>query len=522
MQCLLARWRFLYCLILLSLFRGAGGCAEPASASKRATLSQKIESILRSNDARRGHWGIEVVRLSDGKALYTRNSDQLFLPASNMKLFTTAAAVEKLGPDFRFRTTVEVESGPGPGGRIGDLYLVGRGDPFLGYRILPDATRPESLDPPDIVLQRFADAVVVKGVVEVAGNIVADDTYFVSEPSSRGWEQDDLIYGYASPVTALAFNDNALLIRCSPGAAVGEMARIDVGPFPDFYSIHNRLRTAPERTPTRIRMERKPESRELEVWGEIALDAPMDEDSISVEDPPRWAAELFRRALIARGVTVKGEVVVRRLSQADAFASEVENLNSPRVVLAENVSQPLAEDIKIINKFSHNLHAEMLLRALGKELKGQGSVKGGIEALEDFMREVGAEDSEAVFSDGSGLSRHSIIAPHAIIRLLCHMAKSPHFAEFLESLPIAGVDGTLDDRFTGSPARGKIRAKTGTIEHVNTLSGYMNLPSGRQLAFSIMGNEHPMRAYQGKRAVDRIAAAIYEHFGGRRGAKTSK
>ena len=509
---------FLYFLLLTS----AGLRAEEKRAAKPATLSQKIESILRASEARRGHWGIEVARLSDGKVLYSRNAEQLYLPASNMKLFTTAAAIERLGPGFRFHTTVEADADVAPDGRIGDLYLVGRGDPFLGYRVLPDEPRPATSEPPDAVLQKFADQLVAKGVREVTGKLIADDTYFVFEPFSRGWEEDDLVFGYAAPVTALAFNDNALLIRFAPGLEVGAPAKVDIQPFPDYLSLNNRLVTAPERSPNRIRISREFGSMQLEVWGEISLNTDPDEDSVSVNDPSRWAAELFRRALEARGIVVAGPVEVRRISRAEAAAPGFTPQAPARVVLGEHVSEPLAEDIKIINKFSHNLHVEMLLRTLGREVKGEGSRKSGLETLKDFAKKARIEENEAVFSDGSGLSRHSIIAPRATIKLLRYMAKSPRFPVYLDSLPVAGEDGTLDNRFRRTSARGNVRAKTGTLQHVNTLSGYMDLHSGERLAFCIMGNEHPMRAYQGKRVVDRITVAIFEHFGGRAKAKRSK
>ncbi len=522
MRFLLDRCRPLFLFLLLSVLPSAGQRAEAKPAAKPATLGQKIETILRASEARRGHWGIEVVRLPDGKVLYSRNAEQLFVPASNMKLFTTAAALERLGPDFRFRTTVEADADPSPDGRVGDLYLVGRGDPFLGQRILPDEPRPASSEPPDAVLQKFADLLVAKGVREVTGNLIADDTYFVFEPFSRGWEEDDLAYGYASPVTALAFNDNALLIRFAPGPAVGAMAQIDLQPFPDFYSVNNRLVTVPENTPNRIRIERRPGSRQLDIWGEIQVDSGPDEDSVSIEDPAQWAAELFRKALETRGILVGGRVEVRRISRAEAATPGFAFQPPTRVVLAAHVSEPLAEDIKVINKFSHNLHVEMLARTLGKEVKGRGSLTEGLEAIRDFVKVARIDESETVFSDGSGLSRHSIIAPRAVIKLLRHMANSPRFPVFLDSLPVAGEDGTLDDRFLKASARGNVRAKTGTLEHVNALSGYMDLPSGERLAFSIIGNEHPMRAYQGKRVVDRITVAIYEHFGGHRKAESSK
>jgi D-alanyl-D-alanine carboxypeptidase/D-alanyl-D-alanine-endopeptidase (penicillin-binding protein 4) len=511
---LLDRNRVLCCLVLLALLRPAAVPAEVSAPAKPATLSQKIESILKSDGARRGHWGIEVARLSDGKVLYTRQAEQLYLPASNMKLFTTAVALEKLGPNFRFRTTVEADGSPDAAGRIQDLYLVGRGDPMMGHRILPDERSVENFGPPEAALQALADQVASKGVREVGGNLIADDTHFIFEPFSRGWEEDDLVYGYAAPVTALAFNDSALLLRATPGPEPGATAQITLQPFSDYFTVNNRLVTTAG-GPWRVRLRREAGSRQLDVWGEVPVGPVLDEDGVAIDDPSRWAAEVFRKALEERGIRVAGHVEVLRISRAEAAAPGFVHAAPSRIVLAERLSAPLTEDIRIINKYSHNLHVEMLLRTLGKEVKGLGSARSGIEVIENFVRDLGIKDDEAVFSDGSGLSRHSIITPRAIIRLLRHMARSPRFAAFLDSLPVAGEHGTLDDRFLRSVVRGRVRAKTGTLEHVNALSGYMDLPSGERLVFSIMGNEHPMRASQGKRVVDRITVAIYEHFSAR-------
>ena len=506
-----------FCLLLPCVALGA----EPKPTARSLSLGRKIESILRAPEARRGHWGIEVVRLSDGRVLYTRQAEQLFLPASNMKLFTTAAAIEKLGPDFRFRTTVESEAPPDTGGRVENLYLVGRGDPTLGHRVIPNPVRLQGEGPPDADVQDLARQVEERGVRQVTGNLIVDETYFLVEPYGRGWEEDDLSYGYAAPVTALAFNDNALLIRSSPGEAVGAWAQIELLPFPDYFSLNNHLTTASAGTRKRIHIERAPGSRQLDVWGEIPLGAEPDEDSVSVDDPPQWAGELFRKALAAKGIHVTGRIEIRRNSRAGAASPDSASSLPERVVLAERLSISLAEEIKTINKFSHNLHVEMLLRTLGREMNAEGSSKAGIEVLENFAKGVGIEEDEAIFADGSGLSRHSLIAPRATVKLLKFMAKSPRFPVFLDSLPIAGEDGTLDDRFERTSARGRIRAKTGTLEHVNALSGYMEMPSGERLAFSVMGNDHPMRASEGKRIVDRITVAIYEHFGGRRRTKAA-
>ena len=508
-------------LIIFLLGVALSSPALAAEASKqrvppRLTLAQRVEAILRRTEARRGLWGIEVVRLSDGRVLFTRNAEHLFLPASNMKLFTTAAAIERLGPDFRFRTTVEAEATPDSSGRVADLFLVGRGDANLGNRVLPDELQPTPREPAHAVLQRLADQVAARGVREVTGNLVADDSYFLFEPYSHGWDQEDLQWGYGAPVTALAFNDNALLLRIRPGATLAATAEVRLEPIPDYYDLNNRLATSAAGTRKRIFVERTPGSRRLDVWGEIPLDAGEAQDSVSIDNPPQLIGELFRRALEGRGITVRGQVAVHHLTRLEAATGLDASPSPPRVMLAEHLSPPLVEDIKTINKFSQNLHVEMLLRTLGREVKQYGSLTAGLEVLQEFAAQAGIEPGEASFADGSGLSRLALVSPRAVSKLLKYMAGSPHFGAYLNSLPVAGVDGTLAERLTGTPGRGRIRAKTGTMEHVNALAGYMELPSGKRLAFAIIGNAHLLKPAEGAAVVDRIALAILQQFSGRK------
>jgi D-alanyl-D-alanine carboxypeptidase/D-alanyl-D-alanine-endopeptidase (penicillin-binding protein 4) len=495
--------------------RGVWG-AEAKQTTRQPSLARQIESILRRSEARRGHWGIEVVRLRDGKVLYTRDADHLYLPASNLKLFTTAAALEKLGPDFVFRTTVEAESAPDAEGRVQDLFLVGRGDPGLGNRVVPGLLPVGSEESAQAVFRELADQVAAHGVREIAGNLVADDSYFLFEPYSHGWDEEDLQWGYGAPVTALAFNDNALLLRVRPAAEVGGRAEVRLEPIADYYQLNNRVETAVAGARKQLYAERPLGSMQLDIWGEIPLDAGEDQDAVSIADPPQLMGELLRRALEARGIAVRGRVEVHHLTRLEgAMATNPFPQPTPRVVLAEHVSSPLAEEIQTINKVSHNLHAEMLLRTLGHEVKNYGSLTVGLEVLEEFAAQAGIQPAEENFADASGLSRQDLVAPHAIVKLLEYMAASPRFKIFLDSLPVAGEDGTLTERFRGPPLRGRIHAKTGTMEHTNALSGYMDLPSGERLAFSILGNNHPLKSAEGAAILDRIALVIYRHFAGR-------
>ncbi len=493
---------------------------------RHGSLDWRIDAILRAAGAERGHWGIAVATLPSGKILYRRNAGQLFLPASNLKLFTTAAALEMLGPDFIFRTTVESESPPDAQGRVQDLYLVGRGDPNLGSRVLPyryspaqpKPAAPSATPPPaDRVFQELAGLVRARGVREVTGKVIADDTYYLYEPYSHNWAIDDMQWGYGAPVTALAFNDNALDLHFRPGAKAGDRAQVWLEPVPGYYRLDNLLVTGAAGTEKQIFVERAPGSMELDVWGQIPADAVEDSDTIAIEHPQQLAGGLFRKALEAHGITVRGPVSVEDVSRPEAaMTPSVFPPSSKRVVLAEHDSLPLREDIKLTLKVSQNLHADMLLRTLAHETHHYGSLTVGLEILNRFAEQAGAAPGEAYFADGSGLSREDLVAPDALLRLLLFMARSPRYSIFFDSLPVAGLDGTLAERFRGSRAEGRIHAKTGSVEHVNTLSGYMDLPSGQRLAFSIMGNNYTLRSHDGAAVVDRVALALYDWYARRK------
>ena len=485
----------------------------PRHEPRNPALDQQIARILAASDAQRGSWGIQVVELATGKLLYQRDADHLFIPASNMKMFTTAAALEKLGPDYIFHTTVESDAAPDAQGRVWDLYLVGRGDPNLGVRTFP-YTYHGRQQPADKSLAELADQVKARGVREVVGKLVADDSYFVWEPFAPNWAADDLDWGYGAPVSALAFNDNLLTLHVKPGEKVGDEAVVRLEPVTDYYLLKNHVQTGAKGAEKNYFLERQPGSMELDLWGQIPIDGGEDVDTVAIANPPQLMAEQFRAALRALGILVQGPIEVRHSTRLDAASPpNPAPPSSARVVLAEHVSPPLSEAIKVVNKESENLHAEMLLRTLGHVQNNHGSLAGGLEALNAFAKQqVGILPGETYFSDGSGLSREDLVAPHAAVKLLLYMARSPHFQAYFDSLPVSGIDGTLAHRLLTDDVKGKIHAKTGSVEHVNTLSGYMDLPSGKRLVFSIMTNNHPLANKAGQETLDAIAVEIYRWF----------
>ncbi len=501
-------------LILLGLVAVS---AAPATRPtiKTAALDKQINNIFLENDAQHASWGIEVVDLKSQKILYARDADHLFIPASNMKMFTTAAALEKLGPDYTFHTTAESDAAPDAEGRVWDLYLVGRGDPNLGPRTFPYIYNAPG-QAPDTFIQQLADQVKARGVRQVVRKIVADDSYFVWEPFAPNWAADDLEWGYGAPVTALAFNDNLLTLRIKPGQKPGDEAPALLEPVADYYLLRNYIRTGEKGTEQHYSLERRPGTMELDLWGQVPLDGSENIETVAIYNPPELVGELLRAALRARGIVADCPVEVRHSMRWEAASSPNPAAPQPaRVVLADHASPPLREAIKVVNKESENLHAEMLLRTLGREVNHRGSLAGGLAALNAFLQQqAGIPPDETYISDGSGLSREDLVAPDAAVKLLVYMANSPNFQAYFDSLPIAGVDGTLIHRFTRVEMKEKIHAKTGSVKHVDTLSGYMDLPSGRRVVFSVMTNNLYLLNDSGQATLDLVTEAIYRWLAG--------
>ena len=276
-------------------------------AAPHKSLEKRIATILAPADLARGFWGIEVVSLSTGKVLYARDATKLFTPASNTKLFTTAAALALIGPDYNFRTTVETNGALDTHGRLtGDLTLVGRGDPNLSGRELPYALHTQRNDHPIRVLEQLADTLVQKGIKYVDGDIIADDSYFAFERYGEGWSQDDLVWADGAPVSALTINDNVIFVNILPADRPGERAFVSITPFADYYRIDNRIITTPAGTGRKIFINREPGATVLTLWGNVPLDDAGANEALAIEDPAEFAAGVFRHLLELRGIAVYG------------------------------------------------------------------------------------------------------------------------------------------------------------------------------------------------------------------------
>jgi len=508
---------FLLFLALVAL------AAAPAFAAKPDPLAKKIEKILADPEVGRGFWGIEAVSLTTGKTLYEQNADRLFTPASNTKLFTTAATFALIGPEFRFKTDVETTGAIDKYGRLtGDLVLVGRGDPNLSGRVLPYAPGGPRQLPTSHVLEDLADELVRKGLKFVDGDVVADDSYFPAQRWAPGWEQDDLVTEYGAPVSALTVNDNVVYVRIMPADRPGEKAFVSISPYADYYRVENRVATTPPGTgPSKITISRELGSNSVLLWGTIPQDDPGGTQAIAIDDPAEFAAQWFRQLLERRGIVIYGRERTHHTelanlttfsvtSRAGSGGGSISDGAMQPLILASHDSLPLAEDLKLINKISQNLHAELMLRLLGRERGTAGTIDGGLEVLNGFLAKADIRPDEYTLLDGSGMSRQNLVTPRATVKMLRYATTQPWGDLYRASLPVGGVDGTLANRFRNTPAEGRVHGKTGSLGHVNALSGYIETAKGDRVVFAIYANNNNLQGRKATEIIDQIVQAIVE------------
>ncbi|HTP34000.1 MAG TPA: D-alanyl-D-alanine carboxypeptidase/D-alanyl-D-alanine-endopeptidase [Candidatus Acidoferrales bacterium] len=478
--------------------------ALPLSA---AGLPESIQKLIDASPAARtAFWGIQVFDLAAGKTIYELNPDRYFVPASNTKLFSTALALNRLGPEYTFQTRVFADAPPDAEGRVGALRLVGGGDPNLSARAIPYRTGPIAGNPLTAI-EDLADQIVARGVKRVDGPIVGDDTWYVWQPYAVGWAVDDPQSDDGPPVSALTLTDNTQTLTVQPGAAAGDVAALSLNPPIEFYRIENRLRTVAAGGPRAVHFKRVPGSRDAQLWGTIPLrDRGMDM-LIGIEDPAEYAAHALKMALEARGVTVQGEPAVHHLYPDDA--PDLTGV-PPGIEIARRVSPPLLEDLRVTAKVSQNLHAELALRAVGRVRRNEGSFEAGMEEMKSFLAEAGIDPAAYHLMDGSGLSRLNLVTPATVVKLLRFMYDSPARDAFLSILPVGAQDGTLSSRFGETPAAGRVHAKTGSLSHVSALSGYLQRSDGGWLAFSILVNNFNTRNGEIRGVMDRICNLILE------------
>lgn len=499
-----------------SLTQESGGAKAKATAENPSSsspsdrtpsgtqLAERINEVIDQSEFASARWGISVISLADAASLYQRDADKLFTPASNMKIYTTGVALDLLGPDYRWRTSVYANAQPDASGTIqGDLILYGRGAPdFVS----------QGKEQGEGSMTQLVDDLYARGVRKVTGNVVGDESFFRGNALGDGWQWTDIQWYFGAEASALSINENEIDVNVIPSGKSDTAPDVKANDPTGLMTIENRMAQGNDAVRPTIGLYRGLSNNNIEVWGEFAPASRGFGARLSVHNPALWAARMFSQLLKTRGITVVGQAEVRnsRVPQNQRFDP------SRNVELAFVISKPLAEIVRKTNKESNNLYAELILRTLGRERRAMlevpeppgrelGDDEAGLALMRLWLSRSGIAAGQLALHDGSGLSRLDLVTPDSTSRLLLVLSKTASGPVFRESLPIAGKDGTLAGRLAALSDR--VAAKTGSLTYDNSLSGYVTTLDGKHFAFSILCNDHTGRG-NSIRVIDQITTLL--------------
>ena len=434
---------------------------DPAIVSFR----NAVDSILSQSCPNGLRAGAKFYSLDRQQVIYARNSDSLFTPASNMKMFTSAMALKKVGPDYRFHTRLYTNGVVQGTVLKGDLYIKGFGDPSLVTEQMW------------ILVNELKNLSITK----VEGNIIADNSYFDGQGRLKSWKSYKGPEAYLAPMGALSFNFNTVTVYVEPGKNPGDRPRVVIDPDVDYFRVRNKaVTTGSKRSRRKLivnRLGRKGYD-EIVIKGRLPNNVARKRFFLNVTDPQKYTASVFERFLTQAGVQVTGKVKLGRVPEH-------------ATLVLDHESPPLGRILRGLNKFSNNFIAEQILRTLAAQFLGEpGTTKNGVLLLEEYMKELGFTPDQYRMVDGSGLSKTNLVTPDQVIALLedAHSDFSI-FPEFVSALGVMGLDGSVEDRMDHNKEAQKIRVKTGTLNHVSALSGYFQSQDGERFAFSILLND---------------------------------
>jgi D-alanyl-D-alanine carboxypeptidase/D-alanyl-D-alanine-endopeptidase (penicillin-binding protein 4) len=467
-------------------------CASLVSASAAqapvSPLEADLDGIFAAPVLARALVGIRVDSLATGKTLYARNANKLVMPASNMKLLTMATAAERLGWNFTYTTRLEAAGQIQDGVLHGNLIVVGGGDPTIASQDFGPAP----------LFAEWAAALRAAGIRRVEGRLVGDDRAFDRRTLGDGWAWDYLADGYASPIGALTYNENAAVVRAWPGQAPGDPVRIEVTPPGHELQVINEMKTGAADSPRSLDLSRLPATHTLTVRGSLPAGGRVIVQTASVDDPTRFFVEAFRLALADQGITVAGH---------SGFGDETDVART----IATRTSPPLSAFAGYFLKTSQNLYGETLLKTLGRAGTAAGTTAGGRAVVRDTLAAWGITPDAFVMYDGSGLSRYNYVTADTIVTILEHVWADERLrGPFVALLPVAGHDGTLENRMKKTALDGRLEAKTGTIANVRSLSGYLETKSGERLVFSMIANHFTAPASEIDAVVEKALLRLME------------
>lgn len=490
-------------LVALSLAT-AFARAQTTPPATLGELQQRLGELVHHPRFAAASFGVKVVSLDTGKTLFEHDAHKLLSPASNSKLYTVALALDKLGGDYRLRTSLHAATQPDRRGTVkGDLIVYGRGDPTINAR----------LNGGDIyrALEPLVAALTNAGVKRIAGDLIGDESFIHGPPYGSGWAWDDMQYYYGAEISALTINDNTLQVIVKPGASNGAPCRIGFSPATQYLVVSNRTQTVAGGRRS-LNFHRPIESNVLYVTGQMPLSDTNYTDDVTMHNPAGLFVSLFREALARRGIKVSGKTRTANWLDQQAKPRDLSKL----IELGYTESLPMRDIAREVQKPSQNLYTDLLLAHVGAlEQNNEGrwyqtSEDAGIRELRKFLEQAGVPRGDVQFEEGSGLSRNNLTTPNATIVLLQYMSRHAEAEAYLNALPIAGVDGTLRNRMKGTPAAGNVRAKTGTLRWAISLSGHVKSAAGERLIFSLMLNRYnaPDNEHTGRAEIDRIAAML--------------
>jgi D-alanyl-D-alanine carboxypeptidase/D-alanyl-D-alanine-endopeptidase (penicillin-binding protein 4) len=460
---------------------GRAPAAETNAVTTLTGLASQIEAHLAEPKFSAATWAIKVVSLDSGRILYENHADRLMSPASNSKLYTGAVVLDRFGGDYQIATPVFATAPVDASGTLpGDLIISGRGDPSWNSRRLGS----NFWD----IFEPFVAVLTKAGVHKISGDIVGDATYFHGQPTGSSWEIDDLNGGEVGEISALTLNDNQTQIRVTPGAAPD--APCVIAPLHPGTGLvfSNQTVTVPAGRPGRVQAYRPLHGETVFLIGQLPVGAVSETIDLVVPVPAAWFAAALKVALARHGIMVDGQ------SRGVAWPQTPSWNPAALVKIGEVLSPPMRDVVRLFMKPSQNLEADTLLADAGEFTRRPNapprltSEDAGVAALREFLSAAGVPAGDVKFDEGSGLSRNNLTTANATVALLLHMARHREAQDFIDSLPIAGVDGTLRRRFIGTVAAGNVRAKTGTLKWAAAVSGFVTNAAGERLVFSIMLN----------------------------------
>lgn len=444
------------------------------NSSRIQDFWQQIDDIFNDPNFNSANWGVVIKSLETGEYLYKRNEDKLMMPASNLKLFTTSAGLIALGKNYKYQTNLYMNGTLEGSVLKGDLIIQGTGDPTISGRFYQDD--------PYKVFNDWADTLLSRGIEEITGNLIGDDKMFDENGLGEGWSWDYESYWYSASTSAISFNDNCVDITVKPTEA-GKQAILGLVPETKYVTIINKVVTVPKDTPTDIDVYRERGTNIITVFGKISENSEEFKTFSTINNPTQFSLIVLKDILKRKGIIIRG------------YATDIDEENisldySKLKKIFTHYSVPLSEIVRVINKNSQNFYAEQLLKTIGLVKYGFGSIENGVKAVKNILREMGINSEDLIMADGSGLSRLDLVTPRQIVDLLNYMYKHESFPVFYQTLPVAGIDGSLARRMLRSKAENNVRAKTGYLGGVRSLCGFVHTADNEPIVFSIIVNNY--------------------------------